>query len=199
MKYLLYPLIPFVSPIAYLFRKKAQKHKGFLWWFLSDDNMYGDVTWRQNIKSKFLRAYLWMLRNPIQNLYWKNYVEGIDSDFSGTLKYKFNDEFARWRTIICSDTGDWHGKVLDFELSPFGIQNITFKRTDEYGNVQNCYRKSRCIPYKIGNFIILAKRRSGHESGLIQHNFTFPIFKYSLCKEGWKLWKEAEWKIIEKN
>lgn len=58
MKYLLYPFIPIFALLAYIFRKSAQKHKGFLWWFLSDDNMYGDKTWRPNIKSKFLRAYL---------------------------------------------------------------------------------------------------------------------------------------------
>lgn len=196
MKYLLYPLLPIFALLAYIFRRQAQKHKGFLWYFLSDDNMYGDTDWRPNLKSKFLRAYLWMHRNPMQNLYWRDYVDGVESDFSGTLKYKFRAEPLTWRTMICSDTGNWHGKVLDFDRSLFGVQNITFKRTDKDGNVQNCYRRSKCIPYRFLWWIILVKRRSGHESGLMQHNFTHPTFKYSLCKEGWERWKNTEWKEI---
>jgi hypothetical protein len=185
-----------IAPIAYLFRKPAQKHKGFLWWFLSDDNMYGDTNWRPNLKNKFLRAYFWMLRNPLQNHYWKDYVEGTESGFSGTGKVKFDLDILRWRTVICSDTGDWHGKVINFEKSPLGRQNITFIRTDKDGNIQNCYRKSTCIPHKFLCLIIVVKRRAGHENGLLQYNFTFPVFKYSLNKEGFENWKKAKWKNI---
>ena len=74
-----------IAPIAYLFRKSAQKHKGFLWWFLSDDNMYGDKNWRTNIESKFLRATFWMFRNPLQNYYWKDYVAGKESGYKGKI------------------------------------------------------------------------------------------------------------------
>jgi len=187
----------FVAPIAYILREQSQKRKGFLWWFLSDDNMYGDTNWRPELKNKFFRAVFWMYRNPLQNYYWKDYVEGKDSHFHGTLKYKFRSAITAWRTMICSDTGDWHGKVLDFEQSLFGVQDITFIRTDKHGKIQKCYRKSTCIPYKVGPWIILVKRRSGHESGLMQYNFTFPTFKYSLCKDGWKKWKMERWKYIE--
>lgn len=88
--------------------------------------------------------------------------------------------------MICSDTGDWHGKILDFEASPFGKQDITFKRMDIHGNIYSCFRKSKCIPYRIGKWIILVKRRRGHESGLLQHNFSHPTFKLEYCKEGWE-------------
>jgi hypothetical protein len=195
MKYFLYPLIPLVAPIAYLFRNKV-KH-GFLWWFLSSGNMYGDTTWRPKLKSKFFRAYLWMHRNPLQNLYWKDYVAGIETDFSGTLRFKYRADPLMWRTMICSDTGDWHGKILDFERSLFGVQNITFKRTNADGTVQNCYRKSTCIPHRVLWWIVLVKRRAGHEAGLIQHNFTFPVFKYAYCKPGWQAWRKKQWVKME--
>jgi hypothetical protein len=185
-----------IAPVAYLFRKSAQKHKGFLWWFLSDENMYGDKDWRPNLKNKHLRAIVWMYRNPLQNKYWQGYVDGKESDFKGTLKYKFRADPLMWRTMI-TETGNWHGKILDFEHSLFGVQNITFTRTDTNGNVQNCYRKSTCIPYRVFGWIILIKRRSGHENGLMQYNFTFPTFKYKLCKEGWNKWKNEPWKTME--
>jgi hypothetical protein len=54
-----------VSPIVYVFRKSAQKKKNVLWYFLNDDNMYRDKTWRPKLKNKFLRAWFWMLRNPL--------------------------------------------------------------------------------------------------------------------------------------
>ena len=158
--------------------------------------MYGDTNWRPNLKNKFLRAYFWMLRNPLQNHYWKDYVAGIESGFSGTGKVKFDDDILKWRTVICSDTGDWHGKIINYEKSPFGKQNITFIRKDNDGNTQNCFRKSTCIPHKFFGWIILVKRRSGHENGLLQYNFTFPAFKYSINKDGWENWKKAEWKKI---
>lgn len=184
-----------IAPIAILFQEQANKRKGFLWMFLSD-NVTGDKTWRPNLKNKFLRQYFWMLRNPMQNWYWKDYVEGTESDFSGCCKYKFVASPATWRTMKCKDTGDNHGRIIDFENSPFGKQHVTFKRTDKNGKVQNCYRKSTCIPYRFLWWIILAKRRSGHEAGLFQYNFTFPCYLYKNNKDGWQLWKNAEWKEI---
>jgi hypothetical protein len=160
MKYLLYILIPFVAPISYIFRKYAQKKKGFLWCFLSDNNMDGDITWRPKLKNKFFRAYFWMLRNPLQNLYWKDFVDGIEVDFHGTLKYKLKGYIKVWRTMICSDTGDWHGKVLDFDKSLFGVQNITFVRINIKGERHKEFRKSRCIPFRFLWWIILVKNRS---------------------------------------
>jgi len=186
----------FIAPIAYLFRKSAQKYKGFFWWFLSDDNMYGDKNWRPKLKNKFLRAVLWMYRNPLQNYYWKDYVDGTDSHFKGTLKYKYRSAITAWRTMVHVGTGDNHGKILDFQKSLFGVQNITFRRTDKFGNVQNCYRKSTCIPYKVLWWIILVKRRSGHEHGLMQYNFTFPIYKYKNHFREWMEWKRESWKYI---
>lgn len=158
--------------------------------------MYGDITWRPNLKSKFLRAYLWMIRNPRQNWYWKDYVDGIESDFKGSGKVKSGNDILSWRTMICSDTGDWHGKILDFNSDRWGKQNITFKRTDINGKVQNCFRKSICIPYRVGPIILLVKRRSGHEHGLLQYNFSFPIFNYKKNKKGWKIWKIKKLKTI---
>jgi len=184
----------FVAPVAYLFRKQAQKHKGFLWWFLSDRNMFGDVNWRKNLKNKHARAILWMYRNPLQNYYWRNFVDGVETNFYGSLKYKFTADFGRWRTVICSDTGDWHGKIIDFHASPFGVQNIVFKRTDKAGNVQNCYRKSTCYPIHFFKWIVLIKRRSGHESGLMQYNLSFPTFDYKANKTGFEEWKNTPYK-----
>ena len=201
MKFIWYNLILsgpinwIMAPIAYLFRKHALKNKGLLWNFLST-NEYGDPNWRPKLKNKHLRAILWMYRNPLQNYYWKDYVDGEESDFHGDGKVKFGDDILSWRTVICSDTGDWHGKVIDFEKSRFGTQNITFNRIGKIGLFQRCYRKSTCIPYKVGPWIVLVKRRSGHEHGLLQYNFSFPLFKYNLCKDGWKLWKETKWKTI---
>jgi hypothetical protein len=86
--------------------------------------------------------------------------------------------------VICSDTGDWHGKIIDFKNSRFGDQNIKFIRTGENGSIQKCYRKSICKPVRIGPLIILNKRRSGHENGLTQYNYSFPIFSYKKNKEG---------------
>lgn len=189
----------FLAPVAYIFRKQAQKNKGFLWTFLSDDNMYGDTAWRPKLKNKFLRAYLWMIRNPRQNWYWKDYVDGVESNHKGFAKVKNGNDVLSWRTMRCLKTGNWHGKDLDFDSPLWGKQNITFIRTDKNGNVQQCYRKSTCIPYRIGPFIIANKWRSGHEGGLMQYNISKPIYSYKKNKEGWKKWKEKEWKIITIN
>ena len=201
MKFLYYNIILgcllnwLIAPIAIIFQKRCNRKKGFFWMFLSD-NVTGDKTWRPNLKNKFLRQYFWVLRNPMQNWYWKDYVEGVESDFHGTGKVKFGNDILSWRTMRCSDTNDNHGKLLDFERSKFGRQDITFIRTDKNGNIQKCYRKSTCIPYRVFNWIILIKRRSGHESGMMQYNFTFPTYSYELNKEGWKMWKKSEWKEI---
>jgi len=186
----------FIAPIAYLLRDYAQKNKNFLWWFLSDDNMYGDKNWRPKLKNKALRAIVWMYRNPLQNYYWKDYIDGVESDFHGEGMVKFGNDIITWRTMRDINTGENHGKLLDFINSPFGKQNITFIRTDKYNNIKKCYRKSTCMPYKVGPWIVLAKRRSGHEHGLMQYNFTFPIFNYKKNKDGWELWRKADWKII---
>ena len=186
----------FIAPIAYIFRKQAQRSKGFLWTFLSDENMYGDVDWRPKLKNKFLRAYLWMIRNPRQNWYWKDYVKGSEANYTGTGKVKFGNDILSWRTMKHKETGNNHGEILDFEQSLFGKQDITFVRIDLEGNIQNCYRKSTCIPYKFLWWIILVKRRSGHENGLMQYNFTFPIYSYKKNKEGWELWTQNEWKNV---
>lgn len=186
----------FVAPFAYLFRERAQRKRNWLWTFLSTGNMYGDKNWRPKLKNKFLRAYLWMIRNPRQNHYWKDYVDGVESNYKGTGKVKFGTDILSWRTVICSDTGDWHGKIIDFENARFGIQDITFTRTDSKGNIQKCFRKSVCKPYRFWLLIILFKRRSGHENGLLQYNFTFPTFSYSKNKTGYKKWKSTDWKLI---
>lgn len=183
----------FVAPIAYLLRDRV--NRGFLWWFLTD-NTYGDKNWKPKLKNKFLRAVLWMYRNPLQNYYWKDYVEGKETQYKGTLKYKYRSAMTMWRTMVCVDTKDNHGKILDFKNSLFGVQDITFKRTDKKGNVQNCYRKSTCVPYRILWWIVLVKRRSGHEKGIMQHNFSFPKYKYKNHKKEWKEWKKTKWKTI---
>jgi hypothetical protein len=194
-QYLLYPLIPFTAPISYIFREQVQKTKGFLWFFLSDDNMYGDVDWRPNLKSKFLRAYLWMLRNPLQNLYWRGYVKGVESDYIGYCKDKYaRDSYIQWRTMYCKETGNWHGRKLDLIRSPLGIQNIKFKYNREDGVVLDQYRRSMCIPVKVLCWVILIKNRIGYENGLFQSNFTFPIYK--LNREDWSVWKMRNWKTF---
>ena len=194
--YSLHLLIPIVAPIAYYFRDYAQKNKKFLWWFLSDSNMYGDIDWRPTLKSKFWRAYLWMLRNPLQNLYCLDLVKGIDYDHKGYGKVKFGDDINTWRTMYCKETGNWHGKILDFEKSPFGVQNITFKRIDENGIIKNQYRKSICIPFRFLFWIVLFKNRIGHEDGLFQTNFTFPYYSYKENKEDYLKWKQVKWKKL---
>lgn len=186
----------FIAPIAYLLRNNIKKN-GFLWWFLSDNNMYGDKNWKPGIKSKFIRAILWSYRNPLQNYYWKDYVEGTESSYSGYAKVKYGSDVLSWRTAICSDTGDWHGKIIDFKGERLGRQDIKFKRTDMHGNVQHCYRKSTCVPYRFLWFIICSKRRSGHEHGLMQYNFSFPRFSYKKNKDGWIMWKNSKWKTIQ--
>jgi len=193
------PINFIVAPIAYLFRKSAQKKKNVLWYFLSDENMYGDKNWRPKLKNKFLRAWLWMLRNPLQNYYWKDYVDGVESNFIGHGTVKFGTDILSWRTMYCADTQDNHGKILDFEKSKFGTQDITFIRTDKDGNVQKCYRKSHCKPFKFLFRIILVKRRRGHENGLMQYNFSFPTYSYKKNKQGWKKWEKAEWITIKAN
>lgn len=203
MKFIWYNLIIgilvnfFVAPIAYIFREKVQKKKGFLWTFLSDENMYGDTAWRPKLKNKFLRAYFWMLRNPRQNWYWKDYVEGEDYYHHGWVKVKNGADLYSWRTMRCLETGNWHGKLLDFNSPLWGKQSIIFKRKDKFGKVQNCYRRSTCIPYRVGPIILVIKRRSGHEHGLMQYNFTFPTYSYAKNKEGWEKWKQKEWRKIE--
>lgn len=186
----------FIAPIAYLFKKQAQEKKKFLWWFLSDDNMYGDLNWRPRLTNKVLRAIIWMYRNPLQNYYWKDYVEGTERYFEGTAVVKYGNDALSWRTMICTDTGDWHGKVLDPFSTRWGQQDITFERIDNEGNIQHCYRKSTCVPHRLGPWIIIEKRRSGHEGGLMQYNFTFPLFRYSDNKEFWEIWKSLPWKEI---
>ena len=191
-----YVLNLFIAPVAYLFMNKVNKGS-FLWGFLSSENMYGDTDWRPKLKNKFLRAYLWMLRNPRQNWYWKDFVDGEDYYHHGWVQVKNGADLLSWRTMRCLETGNWHGKLLDFDSPLWGKQDIIFKRKDKFGNVQNCYRKSTCIPYHFLIWIIVIKRRSGHEKGLMQYNFTFPTYSYKKNKEGWKQWKLKEWKRIE--
>lgn len=186
----------FVAPIAYLRRNKV-KNGSFLWGFLSSENMYGDTDWRPKLKSKFLRAYCWMMRNPRQNWYLKDFVEGEDYYHHGWVRVKNGQDLLSWRTMRCLETGNWHGKLLDFDSPLWGKQNITFKRKDKFNNNQNCYRKSTCIPYRFLWCIIVVKRRSGHESGLMQYNFTFPVYSFKKNVTGWKKWKEKTWNTIE--
>ena len=186
----------FVAPIAYLRRNKV-KNGSFLWGFLSSENMYGDTDWRPKLKNKFLRAYFWMMRNPRQNWYWKDFVEGEDYYHHGWVRVKNGQNLTSWRTMRCLETGNWHGKLLDFDSPLWGKQNITFKRKDKFNEVQYCYRKSTCIPYRFLWSIIVVKRRSGHESGLMQYNFTFPVYSFKKNVTGWKKWKEKTWNTIE--
>lgn len=188
-----------VAPIAYARRNKVKKGS-FLWGFLSDnldvDALPGDDDWRPKLKSKFWRSYLWMMRNPRQNWYWEHFVDGTEMLFDGYGKVKNGNDILSWRTMRCIEKGNWHGAILDFDSPLWGKQNITFKRVDRKGNVQNCYRKSTCIPYHVAWWIIVVKRRSGHENGLLQYNFTFPTYAYKKNKQGWQKWIKKDWRNI---
>ena len=203
MKYFFYNIILgyifnwLIAPISLLFIVRCQRKKGFFWWFLSDGNMYGDVNWRKNLKGRFLRMYLWMLRNPLQNHYWKDFVEGKSSNYKGYGKIKFNKDVTSWRTMRGVKTKDNHGKICDFVNSPLGKQDITFTWTDVNGNTKELFRKSSCVPHKILFWIIMSKRRKGYEHGLKQYSFSFPCYLYSKNKEGWKLWKDTKWETIK--
>lgn len=195
MDILLKIINPIIAPIAYIFRHKAKKGS-FLWWFMCDFNPYGDGNWANWLKIDWIRAYLWMLRNPLQNLYWSKYVPGCEKDFSGWCYLSESYGYKNFRAIICSDTEDNHGNIIDFESSPLGIQNIRFNFKTNNENISKQYRKSICIPIRIGFLIIFFKARIGYEFGLKQSCFNFPIYSYKKNKEGWKMYKSMKFKKI---
>ena len=196
--FLKFPINWVVAPIAYLFRKRAQRKKNWLWLFLSDDNMYGDANWkRKKLPDGFRKAVWWMYRNPLVNRHFKDRVDGKESNFKGTAKKKHGNNYSMWCTMIGLDTGDWHGKIPDFESILLGYQDITFIRTDKKGNVQKCFRKSMCVPFRFLWWIMFWKTRKGHEDGLMIYGFGLPTFRYKKFKKEYKKWKSLEYKILK--
>jgi len=190
--------ILFASWIAYIFMERCKRKKGFFWTFLSDKNQYGNATWKPELKNKFLRAYFWMIRNPRQNWDDTHRVDGKDTKFKGTGKVKDGHDIISFRAFVCIDTGNNHGKIIDWNKSSFGVQDITFMRVDEDGNVQNCFRKSTCIPIRFMYlWIMMWKWRRGHQDGLMQYSVAKSLFVYKNNKEGFQEWKQKEWKIIK--
>jgi len=188
----------FAAPIAYMFRKRCQKKKGFFWTFLSDKNMYGNATWRPNLKNKFLRAYFWMIRNPRQNWDDTHKKKGRDYDYHGTGRMKYDKDITLFMAVVCSDTGDNHGKIIDFKASFLGENDITHKRIYEDGNIQDCFKKSKCIPFRfMWRWIMMWKWRRGHLFGLMQYSIAKPMYSYKNNKEGFEEWKKLEWKTIK--
>jgi len=184
-----------VYPIAYNFRDNV-KEGGYLWGFLHEGSNYGDATFHPNMKDGFLKSYLWALRNPCHNAYYADFVEGEESNFKGTGTCKYGNDILSWRTFKCSDTGDNNGKVLDFEKSRFGEQDITFIRTDKDGNVQNCYRKSNCAVTKFLGWLKVRRIREGHEKGLMQRQNNFSLFNYNDNKVEFEKWLKIPFKTI---
>jgi len=181
----------FVFPIAWSFLKSARKNKGFLWGFLHDGNDFGDSTFHPNLKYGFTRAWLWAMRNPLHNFYYRNYKAAIETNHVGTATVKFDANISAWRTFTCSDTGDNNGKVIDFTHSLFGTQEVTFERDGKEE-----YRKSYCKPFVFLFWIVIFKWRHGYENGLKQSQFNFGFFNLKDNEDNYLDWKQIKWVTI---
>lgn len=177
-------------PVAYLFRDKVREG-GFLWGFLHDGNLYGDSDYLPKIKNKFLRAYLWALRNPLHNRYNYNSIPYKDTNFSGWATGKLRISPKSWRTFV-TDTGGRNGDIIDFDNSLFGKQDIAFSMTHENKSKRGI-RKSLCVPFKIFGLIIIHSRRFGYEKGLLQSSFNFSFFSGRKNKENFEIWSNDTW------
>jgi hypothetical protein len=181
-----------IFPIAYTFRNKVKKNS-WLWGFLHDGCLYGDKNWNPTQKETFWIAYKWAMRNPLHNRYYANSCMVDEFNFTGIATSKNGMSAGYWRTYK-TETGDRNGKFLDFEKSIFGKQNIQFCMNYEDGRIVKGFRRSVCMPYKIGKLIVVHSRRFGYERGLKQSSFNFKIFKGVENLEGFKKWKKLKFK-----
>ncbi|MBT3209871.1 MAG: hypothetical protein HN347_16125 [Bacteroidetes bacterium] len=146
------------------------------------------------MKEKLLKAWLWALRNPLHNYYYRNYTEGKETNLKGTARVKSGKNVSSWRTFTCMDTGDNNGNIIDFDNSLFGYQSATFDR-----NGKSQYRKSYCKPFNYWVFIIIFRWRFGYEKGLFQSQFNFPIMWMNKDnRTNYIEWKQLKYKNIER-
>ena len=181
-----------IFPIAYISRNKVKKNS-WLWGFLHDSCLYGDKNWNTTQKETFWIAYKWAMRNPLHNRYYSGYCHFIECNYSGGSTSKNSTPAGFWRTYK-TETGDRNGRVIDFEKSFFGKQDIQFDIHFEDGKIVKGFRRSLCMPYKIGKLIIIHSRRFGYERGLKQSSFNFKIFKGIENLQGFEKWKILTWK-----
>ena len=179
-----------VFPVAYNFRDNV-KEGDYLWGYLHDGHMYGDEDYRPNMKDGFAKAWLWAMRNPLHNKYYSTEKPLKEENYSGWSTCKFEHGAGAWRTYK-TETGSRNGKYIDFQGSIFGEQNIEFDMVFEDGTIQKGFRRSKCMPTKVGNKIIVHSERYGHERGLIQSSFNYAVFKGKENLEGFEEWKQLE-------
>lgn len=138
----------FIFPIAWQFRKKVKK--GFLWWWLHDNNWYGDKYFlaKHNNKKSFWTAWSWAFRNPIHNFYYSRKIEGDVTELKGKVTCHKPDLGIDWRTLKTEDKdGNYmhkFGKWVCCDKSFLGKQNIKFKI-----NGKKYFRYSSSRPRKL--------------------------------------------------
>jgi hypothetical protein len=171
-----------VFPIAFIFRKQARKHKGFLWWFLNDDcSDYGDIWFNPEGKETTWYAYRWAMRNPTQN--YTNYVTkivGKPINHRGWhTSHKPNESGIMWKTLKTEDENgmfaDKNGKYISSFASRLGVQNITFDI-----NGKKYFRYSRCKPLHLwGNLYFVVELKMGFETNNYAWQSHFVFKKYN--------------------
>lgn len=185
-----------VFPFAWIFREWARKKKfwlpKFLWGFLHDGNDYGDADFLPDKKNGFWKAYMWALRNPLHNRYYKNKKNCVEKKHTGYVKCKNTKSLTSWRTFK-TETGSRNGKIIDFERSLFGKQRIYFDIIYEDGEIKKGKRNSVCIPFRFFSCIVIHSRRYGYESGLKQSSFNFAFRFNSNNIENFKNWKKSQY------
>ena len=174
-------------PFAYTFREKLKKGN-YLYGYLHDGNLYGDADFKPNMENGLAKAWLWAMRNPLHNRYYAGMEDFKNVNFSGYATTKFKTSPATWRTFT-TETGSRNGKIINWDKSLFGKQDITFDIKFKNKTVKG-YRKSTCKPFRMFNRIIIHSRRIGYENGLKQSSFNFSIKKGKENIEGYERWKK---------
>ncbi len=177
-------------PLAYVRRDKL-KEGDYLYGYLHEGNLYGDADFKPEMKDGLVKAWLWAMRNPLHNRYYENEEKLKETNHKGFATGKYKVSPGSWRTYR-TETGSRNGKIIDWEGSLFGEQDITFDMVFP-DRLEKGQRKSSCIPKKILNRIVIHSKRYGHERGLLQSSFNYAFFSGKENLEGYKKWKEKEW------